>query len=136
MAASPGQDFLLLGGTDRRRLEAVYTLLLYRQAWVTELKAAGWVLQLAAASAGAGPVVFLALSRALRVQSLACPHLPGSPMRPSWTQRSPPLLLLVSHILGEKRMVASSGQNFLVLGVADRRRLEAEYTLLLCQFQC
>ena len=29
MAASPGQDFLLLGGTDRRRLEAVYTLLLY-----------------------------------------------------------------------------------------------------------
>ena len=27
MAASLGQDFLLLRGTDRRRLEAVYTLL-------------------------------------------------------------------------------------------------------------
>ena len=43
-------------------------------------QAAGWVLQLAAASAGAGPVVFSALSRALRVQSM--------------------LLLLVSHIRG------------------------------------
>ena len=71
-----------------------------RKAWVTGLKAAGWVLQLAAASAGAGPVVFSALSRALRVQSLACPHLPASPMRPSWMQRWPPLLLLVSHIRG------------------------------------
>ena len=27
MAASPGQDFLLLGGTDRRKLEAVYAFL-------------------------------------------------------------------------------------------------------------
>ena len=29
MAASPGQDFLLIGGTDRRRLEAAFTLLLH-----------------------------------------------------------------------------------------------------------
>ena len=33
MAASPGQDFLLLGGPDRRRLEAVYTLLVDEGAW-------------------------------------------------------------------------------------------------------
>ena len=32
MAASSGQDFLLLGVADRRRLEAVYTLLLHTSA--------------------------------------------------------------------------------------------------------
>ena len=35
-----------------------------------------------------------------------------------------------SHSRGH-RMVASSGQVFLLLGTADRRRLEAVYTLLL-----
>ena len=71
-----------------------------------------------AASAGAGPVVFSVLSRALRVQSLACPHLPASPMRPSWMQRSataPPAGF--SHSWGH-RLAASPGQDFLLLGVA------------------
>ena len=112
--------------------EPLGTHLCLHKAWVTELKAAGWVLQLPAASAGAGPVVFSALSRVLRVQSLACPHLPASPMRPSWMQRSataPPAGF--SHSWGH-RMAASPGQDFLLLGGTDRRRREAVYTLLLC----
>ena len=37
---------------------------------------------------------------ASKQHSRSCPHVPASPMRPSWMQRLPPLLLLVSHIHG------------------------------------
>ena len=106
---------------------SVHTFAL-RKAWVTELKAAGWVLQLAAANASVGPVVFSALSRALRVLGLPTSTcLADASVLDATIVTAPPAGF--SHSWGH-RMAASPGQDFLLLGGTDRRRLEAVYTLL------
>ena len=129
MVASSGQDLLLLGVADRPRLESEYTLPLYVKRGSRSSK-----LLLGSPTGGCKrrrwSCSVFGFVRALRVQSLACPHLylirqcvldatiataPPTGFSQSWGHR----------------MVASSGQDFLLLGVADRRRLEAVYTLLL-----
>ena len=102
-----------------------------RKAWATELKAAGWVLQLAAASAGAGPVVCFGLVPSTQGSVLGLPTstcLADASVLDATIATAPPAGF--SHSWGH-RMAASPGQDFLLLGGTDRRRLETVYTLLL-----
>ena len=126
MVASSGQDFLLLGAADRPRLESEYTLPLYVKRGSRSSK-----LLLGSPTGGCKrrrwSCSVFGFVRALRVQSLACPHLylirrcvldatiptaPPTGFPHSWGHRS----------------VATSGQDFLLLGGVDRPRLESVYT--------
>ena len=46
----------------------------------------------------------------------------------SWAQRTPPQLRLVSHLRGAIGGLHPLGQDSILFGVADRPRLESEYT--------
>ena len=89
-----------------------------------------WVLQLAAASAGAGPECFRPV-RSLRVQSLACPHLylPRRCVLDATPPHRTPCWF-PAFALGHK-WFAPFGQGFPAPWWASRLRLEAEYTPLL-----